>query len=327
MQKLVSIILPVYNVENYIKKCLKSIRQQSYSNFEVIIVNDGSSDNSIKYCEEICEMDSRFFIINKENGGLSDARNVGISLAKGEYLIFIDSDDFISESMVQHLVSCIEKFKSDLAICNPVHYYWEKRYEVEGSKIFSSVSDAKITNFTSTDALCELFYQKSFLVSAWGKIYKKELFKDIRFPKGKLFEDSAIMYLLFEKCKKITYSDAKLYAYVHRDESITTKNFSRRDLDILEITNQIENRYKNDVKLNRAAISYKVSACFRILLNAPNTVEYKTYINECKNYIYKNWKNIMFDRNVRLKNKLALISISLFKPFVKFIYSRVNRWE
>ncbi|WP_431770785.1 glycosyltransferase family 2 protein [Streptococcus gallolyticus] len=325
MQNLVSIILPVYNVENYIEKCLKSIRRQTYSNIEVIIVNDGSTDNSIKYCEKICEIDSRFFILNKENGGLSDARNVGIEAAHGEYLIFIDSDDFVSESLVHHLVSCLEDTNSDIAICDPVHYYSEQSEQCDSQTIFLDATS--IVTFSSREAISELLYQKSFLVSAWGKIYKKDLFADIRFPKGKLFEDSAIMYLLFEKCHRITYSNAKFYAYVHRENSITTNSFSDKDLDILEITDQIQERYKNDKLLNNAAISYKSSACFRILLNAPVEEKYLPYIVECRNYIYSNWKYIIFNKNVRTKNKLALVSITLFRPFVKFIYSRVNRWE
>jgi exopolysaccharide biosynthesis protein, sugar transferase len=323
MKKLVSIILPVYNVEKFIEICLDSIHQQTYSNFEVIIVNDGSTDSSIDYCKQICNQDSRFSIINKANGGLSDARNVGIDSANGEYIIFVDSDDFISMDMVSHLVSCLEETDSDIAICDPVHYYSDRIYR--DLNIFSSASDIKI--FDKIDALCEMLYQKSFLVSAWGKIYKRALFEEIRFPIGKLFEDSAVMYLLFEKCQKIVYSNAKLYAYVHRDNSITTTNFSDRDLDILEITDSIINHYNDNQKIYRAAISYKVSACFRILLNSPSEKKYKKIQKDCLKYILKNWAIVLFDSNVRLKNKLALILITLPGPFVKFIYSKVNRWE
>lgn len=323
MEKLVSIILPVYNVEQYIKNCLESIQQQTYSNLEVIIVNDGSTDKSVEYCEQICKIDSRFSITHKENGGLSDARNVGIDKSKGDYLIFVDSDDFVSQDMVSYLVSCMENNEADIAICDPVHYYSDRQNN--DLNIFSPASNVKV--YETTEALCEMFYQKSFLVSAWAKIFKRELFDDIRFPVGKLFEDSAIMYLLFEKCETIAYSDAELYAYVHRDNSITTKKFSDRDLDILEITNTIINHYGDNLRVYTAAVSYKVSACFRILLNSPSGEKYKKVQKECLSYILQNWRNILFNNNVRLKNKLALISITIFNPFIKFIYSKVNRWE
>lgn len=321
--KKVSIILPVYNVEQYIKKCLESIQQQTYPNLEVIIVNDGATDKSVEYCEQICKIDSRFSVTHKENGGLSDARNVGIDKAKGDYLIFVDSDDFVSQDMVSYLVSSMENNEADIAICDPAHYYSDRQNN--DLNIFYPASSVKV--YEKTEALCEMFYQKSFLVSAWAKIYKKELFDDIRFPVGKLFEDSAVMYLLFEKCEKIVYSNAKLYAYVHRDNSITTKKFSDKDLDILDISNTILDHYSGNFRVYKAAVSYKVSVCFRILLNSSSEKKYNQIQKDCMTYILRNWRNVLFDKNVRLKNKLALISITLFNPFVKFIYSKVNRWE
>lgn len=321
--KKISLILPVYNVEEYIEKCLQSITAQTFQDYEVIIVDDGSTDGSVRFCEEICTQDSRFSLINKENGGLSDARNVGIEAATGEYIVFVDSDDFIAPTLLEQLTSCLEDTDSDIAICEPVHYYSERQYD--NVNIFTDATT--IRTFSSKEALCEMLYQKSFLVSAWGKAYKSSLFLDIRFPVGKLFEDSAIMYKLFEQCNQIVYTDAKLYAYVHRENSITTNEFSDRDLDILEITDDILEHFKTDTDVYRAAISYKVSACFRILLNAPDGDKYKGIQNDCKKFILDNWQQVLFDKNVRTKNKLALISITVFNPFVKFIYSKVNRWE
>ncbi|MGQ7458213.1 glycosyltransferase family 2 protein [Streptococcus suis] len=323
MKKLVSIVLPVYNVENYILDCLDSIKAQTYSNFEVIIINDGSKDRSVEYCLDYCNQDSRFKIIHKPNGGLSDARNVGIEHTRGDYLVFIDSDDFVSPNLLSHLVDTLESNQSDIAIIDPVHYYSNREYI--NKDIF--IAQTKLKNFNRDDALQEMFYQKSFLVSAWGKLYRKELFNGIQFPIGKLFEDSAIMYLLFDKCKTITYSDAKLYAYVHRDDSITTKKFSERDLDILEITDSILDHYRKQSNIYKSAVAYKTSACFRILLNAPNEPKFENVKNQCKQFILSNWKSILFDKNVRLKNKLALILVRFFSPFVSFIYARVNRWE
>lgn len=319
MNNLISVIVPFYNVQNYIGKCIESIINQTYKNLEIICVNDGSTDSSGCICEKYKKKDSRIKIIYKSNGGLSDARNAGIQNASGKYLTFIDSDDYVSLSMIEHLINILLQNHADISICDPVHIYPDKK---------GSFTDSRnIKLFRSQDAVKEMLYQKSFLTSAWAKLYDRKLFENILFPKGQLFEDSAVMYRLFEKAEMIVYSDAKYYAYNHRTNSITTSLFSLRDLDILDITDEIEKHYAKNPELMKAARSYKISACFRIVLNAPQKKEYENAVNKSGKYIRENWKEILFDSEVRSKTKIAVILYIFFKPVIKIIYRHVDRWK
>ena len=186
MNELISIVVPVYNVEKYLGTCVESILKQTYSNIEVILVDDGSTDCSGKMCDHYMGQDERIKVIHKKNGGLSDARNKGIIQAEGEYITFIDSDDVVSSDYVEYLYNILEENDGDIAICNPVHCYPNEKIVFE-QETFKRVYKAE-------DAIVEMLYQKSFLVAAWGKLYKKDYFEEIEFPKGMLFEDSAVMY-------------------------------------------------------------------------------------------------------------------------------------
>lgn len=319
MNSLISVIVPVYNVSPFVEKCIKSIVEQNYKELEIIIVDDGSTDDSVKKCEKVQKNDNRIKIIKKKNGGLSDARNVGLKVANGEYVTFVDSDDYISPKLVSLLYKNIKKTNSQISVCDPVHVFNNKKYEFK--------DETEVKEYNSLDAIEEMLYQTSFLVSAWGKMYRRELFSGIEFPVGKLFEDSAIMYKLFEKADKVVYSNAKYYVYVHRENSITTKAFSNRDLDILSITKEIEQHYSSNPILAKAAISYRLAACFRVLLNAPKTKEFKNAENECGEYIKKHGKDILFNSKVRKKERLATLLYMYFRPITNMIYRRINRWK
>ena len=232
MEDLVSIVVPVYNVIQYLDVCMKSILNQTYQRIEVILVDDGSTDGSEQKCDYYARIDDRVVAIHKKNGGLSDARNKGIALAKGTYIMFVDSDDIISLNIVNYLHSICEKYSADISICDPVHCYSTDEIS------FQDEREIKVLN--ADDAIVEMLYQKSFLVSAWGKLFRREFFDDILFPYGMLFEDSAIMYKIFNKASKIVYGDAKLYGYMHREGSITTSKFSKKDCDIIKICQHIE---------------------------------------------------------------------------------------
>lgn len=316
---LISVIVPVYNVKIYLERCLESIIVQTYKNIEIIVVDDGSTDGSSEICD-IYEMKyDNIYTIHKTNGGLSDARNKGLEHASGRYVVFIDSDDIISENHVEYLYQLIIKNKADIGICDPVHCYPNQPV------VFCKETKEKV--FNSEDAIVEMLYQKSFLVSAWGKIYPIEFFNDIKFPVGMLFEDSAIMYKLFEKAEKIVYGNAKLYGYMHRADSITTQKFSYKDLDIIKICNQIVEHYsKSSIKLIKAAQVYKINACLRVSLNAAYD-NYKEVVDDCNIYIKENTMVTIRNSYVRHKTKVALVLWLIAKPIVPFIYKHVDRWK
>lgn len=320
MEDLVSIVVPVYNVIQYFDSCMESILNQSYRRIEVILVDDGSTDGSGQKCDYYSEIDSRVIVIHKANGGLSDARNKGIALAKGNYIMFIDSDDIVSLNIVSYLHNLCEKYSADISICDPVHCYSTENISFEDER--------KSTVFNAHDAIVEMLYQKSFLVAAWGKLFRRTYFDDILFPYGMLFEDSAIMYKVFNKANVIAYGDAKLYGYMHREGSITTSRFSKRDYDIIKICQQITEDMSNESeRLQAAAKSYYTTAAFRIYLNAPRNGQFEQEINECKQILNKNGKIIIKDPYIRKKLKMALLLYLYAKPVMPIIYKKINRWK
>lgn len=320
MSDLVSVIVPVYNVEQYLNTCINSIIHQTYLNIEIILVDDGSTDKSGELCDEFASKDSRVRAIHKSNGGLSDARNEGIQASNGKYLIFIDSDDVIDETLVGFLYNLIIGTRASIGVSDLLHCYPEHEVIYEKAN--------KTVIFDKEDAICELLYQKSFLVSACSKIFPREYFKDICFPIGMIFEDSAVMYKLFDQADKVAYSNAKLYGYFHRKESITTNKFTIKNCDILNICKEIELYFKDrNIKLQKAADSYFIAGVLRIYLNAPNTKEFSNYVNECKSIIKFKGKTVLQDKMIRKKMKYALILYFYAPKLMRYVYHRINRWK
>ena len=225
MKETISVIIPVYNVEGYLTSCLNSVLRQTYKNLEIILVDDGSTDLSGKICDEYADRDVRIKVLHCENGGLSVARNRGIKASTGKYLTFIDSDDIVAENMIEYLENLLVTYDAKLAICDAQHCYQGKKYQFEQNE--------EIIDFDREEAICEMWYQKSFLPSAWGKLYKKELCDEKLFPEKMIYEDIAVMHELFWKAEHVVYGKAKLYGYMHREDSITTKAFHKKNLDIL----------------------------------------------------------------------------------------------
>ena len=228
MEELISVIVPIYNVEKYLNKCIESIINQSYSNLEIILVDDGSKDSSGIMCDSYILKDKRIKVIHKENGGLSDARNVGLDKAKGEYIVFIDSDDWIDEKMIEILYNIVKKNNSDISICD---YFLAYNEEIQTQK-----EDIEVINLSNIEALKKI-YDKDLgvcMIVAWNKLYKRNLFKDdIRYPYGKIHEDEFTTYKLLYKAEKISYTNQKMYYYRQRENSITS-SFNKKRLDCLE---------------------------------------------------------------------------------------------
>ena len=225
---LVSVIVPVYNVRQYLARCINSILVQIYENIEIILVDDGSTDGSGEICDEYAKKDERIKVYHKENGGLSDARNYGIERASGEYITFVDSDDYVSVDCVSTLYGLIEKYKTKIAVAGC--QIKTKRKEVRFGQ--GSVEEC----LSTAEALRRMLTEDGFTVSAWAKIYHKELFKNIRFPVGALYEDNAVTYKLFMQCSKIAYANKVVYCYVIRKDAITTQDFTEKKMDYIKWT-------------------------------------------------------------------------------------------
>lgn len=226
---MISVVVPIYNTGNYLVRCIDSVLQQTYSDIELILVDDGSTDNSGEICDAYQKKDRRIKVIHKKNGGLSEARNEGITCAKGEYIAFVDSDDYIAPNMLKILYDNLIEKNADISICN---FWWIDEKE----KMLETNGEDEKECFVDKDIL-KLLYNNDFeynfsIVVAWNKLYKRSLFKEIRYPIGKLHEDEFIIHKLLYQCKKIVYSTCKLYYYMKHDEGITGNVNSKRIQDV-----------------------------------------------------------------------------------------------
>ena len=224
----VSIIVPVYKVEKYIKRCLDSIINQTYKNLEIILVDDGSPDNCPQICDEYALKDIRIKVIHKDNGGLSDARNVGIDIASGEYIMFVDSDDYIEPQMIEVLYKALVDNSATISICN-------FKYITDDSDVVVDNEDLPIHNgfITGKELLSDICFKNKYWywVVAVCKLYKKDLFNNLRFPIGKFHEDEFVFHKIILKCDKIACVASPMYNYLQRSGSIMHQNIGIKKLD------------------------------------------------------------------------------------------------
>lgn len=292
-EPLISVIIPVYNVEPYLSRCIKSIISQTYRNLEIIIVDDGSPDRCPEICEEFARKDSRIKVFHKENGGLSDARNYGIRNSTGNYIGFIDSDDFIHETFYEKLMSMINDYDADISICNMLKF---KDYEDILTDESVCHNDVVMTNI---EALKALFTAKDYgSVMAWNKLYKTCLFKDhnIYFPVGRIHEDNYTTYKLFYHSDKIVYTNDKLYYYLQRSTSIMGNSDLKKRMDGLVAAEEAVSFI--DEKLpelkNEARANYVLSNM--TILNY--MIEYKVNDRKLKKQLMNNIVNECRNKNV-----------------------------
>lgn len=227
MDCLISVIVPVYKVEKYIHRCVNSILNQTFTDFELILVDDGSPDNCGKICDEYAEKDSRIHVIHKENGGLSDARNAGIDWvftnSNSEWISFIDSDDWVHPQYFEGMIKSAERFGTDITAC--------KYNNSEGYTDFEDIPEFDICLVDVED----FFVNKNTIATvAWGKIYKKEYFRQTRYPFAKLNEDEFVTFKLLFKNEKITYINNPMYFYFQNASGIMKSEWNPKKLDALE---------------------------------------------------------------------------------------------
>lgn len=221
----ISVIVPVYNVEKYLNKCVKSVLAQSYPDFELILVDDGSADNCPAMCDEFAEEDSRVRVIHKENGGLSSARNAGVEQAGGDFVFYLDSDDYIEETALEELLFAQKETGADIVVGN---YY----YTYDDHESLAEVFEKPVRQFSNQDAMLQLVTGK-IQTFAWGKLIRKKAAKKYRFPEGKLFEDHFWTHRIFADAESVTVIEKPIVHYLQRNESISYSVTLKR-LDVLD---------------------------------------------------------------------------------------------
>jgi len=227
---LISIIVPVYKVEKYINKCVDSIINQTYKNLEIILVDDGSPDNCPKICDEYAEKDDRVKVIHKKNGGLSEARNLGLEMAKGKYIGFVDSDDWIDYDMYEYLYNQLIINDCQVAVCGIYDVY---EHDISKDANINKNFD-EITILSNEQAVFECFNDCNINSFAWNKLYSKNVFENIRYPVGKRFEDMFVTHKIFSLCERIVCLPNKKYYYLRRDGSICSMQHEENSIAIFE---------------------------------------------------------------------------------------------
>ena len=298
---MVSIIVPIYNAEKYLRECLDSIIAQTFTDWELILVDDGSTDSSGSIAESYARSNPKIKVIHVENGGLSWARNHGIDMARGDYLMFVDADDALYPDSIRLLMEAMNREGADIA-----------SGDFEEGVDFHNVSTAKfsVTIFTPAEAVENVLYQSRLLPSACGKIYRTEIFESLRYTEGLYYEDLDFFYRLFFKSKRIVHISAPVYFYRTTPGSIL-HTWNKRRLDVLKVTEIIEDfMAKNRPDLLPAARDRRLSANFNIFALASNNKECDV-ADTCWRVIKKYRKESLFNPKVRLKNKIGIM-ISYF---------------
>lgn len=319
----ISIIVPVYNVEAYLERCVESILKQTYTNLEILLVNDGSTDKSGELCDKLALRDHRIRVIHKENGGLSDARNRGIDEASSNLIGFIDSDDYIDEDMYETLYRQMVASKADLSMCG--------HYDVYHQIPEKQVAKIKTWELMPEEAIKMVMEAKILSVTAVNKLYKKALFEQLRFRIGKIAEDAFIMVDLIHQCSKIVATNEKKYYYVHRENSITTQKFSLKFLNVIEAYEQnakmISENYPDlyDVAIMRLNWAY-----FYVLdrLLVDNDFKDKVLEDRLISYLKKNKKSILMDGRFTRARKMSFLALCLSrKLYLKILLTQTKRQE
>ena len=284
---LVSVIVPIYNVEKYLPRCVESIINQEYKNLEIILVDDGSPDNSPQICDEYAKKDTRIKVIHKENGGLSDARNAGMKMATGEYVSFIDSDDWIDSKFISLLYEGIKKSGADVAECaTRLFDDSDHTLKTRGSK------EEKISR---SDALSRLITENGVYQTVWNKLYKRSMIENIPFAVGKYHEDDFWTWRIFLKIDSLYLCEKPMYNYLQRSNSIIGSSYSLKKLDGAQA------RYERMLGLKGVPVAEDLAAIAFV-----NTLIYSM---QCSvKYLNKEDKKIALKRIKDYKSQVSLTS-------------------
>ena len=312
-EALVSVIIPVYNVEKYLKKCVDSVLNKTYRNLDIILVDDGSTDLSGKMCDELGIDDKRVTVIHKQNGGLSDARNAGLNVARGGYYAFVDSDDYISSDMIEIMVNSARENSCEIAICNMVRF----SESGESALFYHPVAQKQIL-------LGENRFKTLKQPSVCNKLFKASLFQNIRFPKGKYYEDTFVYHELLYRAKCVVLTGSNSYWYLERSDSIVgSPKYTSRYFDFIEaVWKRAEFLIENNVK------SYGEEACLSLYAAFSSAVKYikRDRKNKQNFKIAREQYNFAYtvlmkqNNSISLKQKIRLFLLKYLPIFHSKIY-------
>ncbi len=320
---LISVIVPLYNVQKYIRQCVESILVQSYENFELVLVDDGSTDESGKIIDEYTQKDQRVKVFHKPNGGISDARNFGLEHTNGEYITFVDSDDFVGKDYLKKLVELLFEYSADISIVSSM--------TVAEDGYIKPFDDSEKSGCDNTmDAIKNMCIRKHYGLSPWAKLYKKSLFDGVKYPVGRIHEDLLTTPYIFARAEKIAYSESiQLYYRVH-NESIMHRPLKSIDFDVFEgLCKLVDYVDENYPQIHDAAVCRFVDDFYSTVMERlVYQKQYRKKANELKKeyavYLKSVKDNPYISKNTKLKTKMFMASVMLYKAFFVF-YSKIKR--
>ncbi len=315
----VSIIIPVYKVKDYLEKCLDSVESQTYSNLEIVLIDDGSPDECGLMCDRYKEKSNKSVkVIHQNNQGLSAARNNGVKESSGEYIVFLDSDDYISEDCIEYLVSLVQKYNCDISIGNYLPVYQND------TPVRSEKREVELV-LSPEEALIEAYYSVKYGVAAWAKLYKRFLIEKYPYPVGVLYEELATTYKILGDAQSVVYGNRDIYFYVQRTGSIMSR-IGERELYGLTAAQQLldytEKRYPRAV--HAAKVRYEI----KVLQYMPAVFYEKQnerYFKQLRAEALKYSKETLFDRKAGMNFSIKLLSVVLGKPAARIVYKAISK--
>lgn len=315
---LISVVLPVYNVERYLPKCMDSLFAQTYENLEFLLIDDGSGEACARLCDSYLQRDVRVRVFHKPNGGLSDARNYGIARASGRYIACVDPDDYVDADLMEYLLKLIDQYDAPMAIAS-------HRVLLPGGRIqeFPRRPDCAMD---ARECLERMLYHDGVDTSAWAKLVRRELYEGVAYPKGKLFEDIATTYALMLQCDRIAVGFEPKYTYVVRADSIVNGAFNPGKLDLMEMTD----RMARDVaarfpSLERAVERRQVYARFSTLNQMLDVRGWDRERREIIDYILTHRASILKNARAPRRDKLAMLLLSIGYPVYRACWRAYQR--
>ncbi len=313
---MISVIVPVYNVEKYLDKCIESIVNQTYKDLEIILVDDGSTDSSPKICDEFADKDERIKVIHKQNGGVSSARNIGLEHAKGDFIGFVDSDDYIDSNMYELLLNDLIVNNSDISVCSA--FLVDNNNETKPDNI------VKTQVLNKEEAVKFLSYKMNN--SLWNKLFRKDFFESCRFEEGHTHgEDHLILLHILKNVQKVSFVEDSLYYYVQHSDSTTGAKFNRRSFDQVYMKDALYDYVKENFPYvsdyyRKLCFTARVNMCRKIIISNSEE-EFAQEFNEYKEYMKKEFSIVK--STLSKKETLEYNLICHFKLFYKFIFGRI----
>ena len=315
-QPLVTVIVPIFKVEAYIRRCVDSILNQSCSDLEIVLVDDGSPDHCAEICDEYRLRDQRIRVIHQKNGGLSSARNAGLRLASGEFICFVDGDDYILPDMIEQLFQTMKQTRTRLAVCGITS---------EEKELSTGISD-KSKVFSSADALREILTDGAFTTSACAKLFDRSLFDGICFPDGRIYEDYGTVYKLFHAAGMVAYVDTPKYFYTTNASGITKGGFSPSQMDYFALSGELERflekNYPQLTRLARSRSADMAVSLFRRLSASPERERFASEREELVRIIRKGLHGF-FLSSYPMRKKLSALAVSAAPGMTEKLFAAV----